>query len=480
MRKSIFFKNFMVTAIMFVACFFIFGIAMILTGRAFLIREKQDGLRACVTEVRHYAEAVRYQGGIYSWDLRMNMTAIAQSAGNHILLCDGNGVVVSSSDFDAISPYFGKQVDGAVLQDLSANGSYESVSSLSGIYDGLYYVVGEPVEGRGGHIQGYVFVSYAIDGVLHAWRDFIALFMLIAVGVLTAAIGVAYVNSRHLARPLYEMSEAAHRFAHGDYSVRVQSTGQKDEVGTLIDAFNGMAEAIEHTENLRQEFVANVSHELRTPMTTIAGFADGILDGTIPPEQEKKYLESISSETKRLSRLVRSMLDMSRLRDGSAQSRQETFDLSEMVVQTILNFEERVDKKHLDMALDMPEDPMRVKGDVDALTRVVYNLMDNAVKFSREGGRLAVSLWKENGRAVVSVQDEGEVIAKEELPRIFDRFHKVDQARSKDRDGVGLGLYMVREILAAHDQDIFVTSEDGVTTFTFTLALAERRETAES
>lgn len=474
MRKSIFFKNFMVTAIMFVVCFLIFGIAMILTGRAFLIREKQDGLHATVTEVSHYAEAVRFQGGIYSWDLRMNMTAIAQSTGNHILLCDGKGMVVSSSDFSPISPYFGKRLDASVLQTISAAGRYESVSNLSGIYDGLYYVVGEPVEGWNGRTEGYVFVGYAISGVLHAWRDFIALFLLIAVGVLTAAVGVAYVNSRHLGRPLYEMSAAAHRFAHGDYSARVQPTGQEDEVGTLIDAFNGMAEAIEQTESLRREFVANVSHELRTPMTTIAGFADGILDGTIPPEEEKKYLESISSETKRLSRLVRSMLDMSRLRDGDPESRQGQFDLSEMVVQTILNFEERVDKKRLDMELDMPEDPVLVKGDVDALTRVVYNLMDNAVKFSREGGRLTVSLWKENGHAAVSIQDEGEVIPPEELPRIFDRFHKADHARSQDRDGVGLGLYMVREIIAAHDQDIFVTSQDGVTAFTFTLALAEQ------
>lgn len=474
MRKSIFFKNFMVTAIMFVACFLIFGIAMILTGRAFLIREKQDSIHASVEEVRHYAEAVRLQGGLYSWELRMNMTAIAQSTGNHILLCDSSGMVISSSDFSPISPYFGKNLDPAILQTLRTEGSYESVSNLAGLYNGLYYIVGEPVEGWSDRIEGYVFVGYAIGGVLHAWRDFIALFMLIAVGVLTAAIGVAYVNSRHLARPLYEMSAAAHRFAHGDYSARVQPTGQEDEVGTLIDAFNSMAEAIEQTESLRREFVANVSHELRTPMTTIAGFADGILDGTIPTEEEKKYLESISSETKRLSRLVRSMLDMSRLRDGDPETRQGQFDLSEMVVQTILNFEERVEKKRLDMELDMPEDPIRVKGDVDALTRVVYNLMDNAVKFSREGGRLTVSLWKENGRAVVCIQDEGEVIPPEELPRIFDRFHKADRARSQDRDGVGLGLYMVREIIAAHDQDIFVTSEDGVTAFTFTLALAEQ------
>lgn len=475
MRRSIFFKNFAVTACMFVTCFFIFGLAMIFTGRAFLIREKQDGLHASVAEVRRYAEAVRLQGGLYSWELRMNMTAIAQSTGNHILLCDSSGMVVSSSDFSPISPYFGKTLDPAVIQQLRAQGSYEALSNLSGLYDGMFYIMGEPIEGWNGRIEGYVFVGYEVTGMLHSWRDFIAVFMLIAVGVLWAAICFAYVNSRRLSRPLDEMSAAAHRFAQGDYSARILSQGRDDEVGTLIEAFNGMADGLERNESLRREFVANISHEFRTPMTTIAGFADGILDGTIPPEQERKYLESISSETKRLGRLVRSMLDMSRLRDGDPEKINGTFDLSETVVRSILNFEERVSKKGLDIDLEMPEDAIAVKGDVDGLTRVVYNLMDNAVKFSDPGGVITVSIWKESGKAYTSIQNQGPVIPEEELPLIFDRFHKTDRSRSQDRDGVGLGLYMVREILAAHGQDIFVTSSGGVTAFTFSLALAEEK-----
>ncbi len=473
MKRSIFLKNFVVTACMFLICSLILGIVMFLMGRVYLVREKQDGLHAAAGEVRRYAEAVRLQGGLFSWDLRMNMTAIAQSTGYHILICDNGGMVLTSSDFSPISPYFGSRVDAAMVEHIQTYGNYEYVGDLSGIYTEAHYILGEPIRGWNDRVEGYIFVAYELTEILHTWKNFIAVYALVAVVVLAAAVAFSYVNSRRLTKPLDEMSEAAHRFALGDYSARVAPTGREDEVGTLIDAFNGMAEGLERNESLRQEFVANISHELRTPMTTISGFADGILDGTIPWDQAPRYLESISSETKRLSRLVRSMLDMSRLRDVASGAQESCFDLGETVVRTILNFEERVNKKELQIDLQMPEEPISARGDVDALTRVVYNLMDNAVKFSRQGGVLSVRIWKEKDRAYTSIQNEGPNIPPEELPRIFDRFHKTDRSRSEDRDGVGLGLYMVREILAAQEQDVFVTSGDGVTAFTFTTALAD-------
>ena len=228
------------------------------------------------------------------------------------------------------------------------------------------------------------------------------------------------------------------------------------------------------SEQLKREFVANVSHELKTPMTTIAGFADGILDGTIPKDQEDKYLATIADETRRLSRLVRSMLDMSRLEStGEDLTRRREFDISEKIVSTMLSFEARANDKQLDVDLQLPEDSMQVLADPDAITRVLYNLMDNAVKFAAPGSTLCVSLWKSEGKAYVSVRDHGETIPPDDLPFIFDRFHKSDRSRSLDRDGVGLGLYLVKSILDAHGEDIAVTSRDGVTEFVFTLTLAK-------
>ncbi len=473
MKRGIFFKNFLVTACMFAVCFIVFGVTMLMMGRAFLVREQEKRLFESADEVTFLAEVVSLQDDLNSLELRMSLAAMSRSSDTHIFLCDASGEVITSSDTARVSPYIGRTLSDGVLAQVAGREEYETVGTLDGFYAERHYVVAQPFGASDGEPDGYVFVTCEADGFLQVWSGFMLAFFLIAAGVLGLALGFQYIYSRRMARPLHEMADAANRFARGDYSARVSPYDEQDELGTLTDAFNAMAESLSQNETRRRDFVANVSHELRTPMTTIAGFADGLLDGTIPPEQERRYLEKISSETKRLSRLVRSMLDMSRLRDGDAASRMEVFDLSEMVVQTVLNFEERVTQKHLEMDLHMPEDSIMVRGDLDALTRVVYNLVDNAIKFAHEDTELTVSVWKENGRAYTSVVDRGETIPRAELPKIFDRFHKSDRSRSQDRDGVGLGLYMVREIIAAHDQDIFVTSEDGVTAFTFTLELAE-------
>ena len=254
-----------------------------------------------------------------------------------------------------------------------------------------------------------------------------------------------------------------------------QQEDPTDEMGALIDSFNKMADSLQNAENRRSEFIANVSHELRTPMTTIAGFADGILDGTIPKDQETKYLTSIRDETRRLSRLVRDMLDASQTRARAADpSKRTVFDLTELVLQTLLSFETRATQKNLDVDPQLPENHIMVIADKDAITRVIYNLLDNAVKFATPGSCLTLRLYRDAQKAYVSIKDIGETIPQDDLPFIFDRFHKSDRSRSLDKDGVGLGLYLVKSIINSHDEDIAVKSEDGATEFVFTLKLADK------
>ncbi len=244
-------------------------------------------------------------------------------------------------------------------------------------------------------------------------------------------------------------------------------------MGALIESFNKMADSLEQAEKRRSEFIANISHELRTPMTTIAGFADGILDGTIPQDQQEKYLRSIRDETRRLSRLVREMLSVSQARAKAADpSTRTNFDLTELVLQILLSFESRATKKGLDVDPQLPDDHLMVHADKDAITQVIYNLLDNAVKFADRDSCLVLRLYKDNGKAYVSVKDQGETIPPDDLPFIFDRFHKSDRSRSLDKDGVGLGLYLVKTIINSHDEDIAVKSENGMTEFVFTLPLA--------
>ena len=288
------------------------------------------------------------------------------------------------------------------------------------------------------------------------------------------AMLMSLIFSKKMAEPLDQLTVASRKFALGDFSVRVENTDRRDdEIGTLLDSFNNMADSLERSDRKRQELIANISHELRTPMTTIAGFADGIIDGTIPREQEDKYLRKIADETRRLARLVRNMLDLSQAETKAVdKSKRKKFDLSELLLQTLLSFESRAKDKNLDVDPQLPEDPIIVFAERDSITQVLYNLTDNAVKFAAPGSTITIRLYKRDGKAYVSIKDKGETIPEGDLPFIFDRFHKSDRSRSLDKDGVGLGLYLVKRIINSHDEDIVVTSRDGITEFVFTLPLA--------
>ena len=268
-----------------------------------------------------------------------------------------------------------------------------------------------------------------------------------------------------------QLAQTVRRFGHGDLSVRAQQDDSLSlEMTDLTASFNNMADALQQSEQRRQEFIANVSHELKTPMTVIAGYMDGMLDGTIPPEQHRHYMQIVSEEVRRLSRLVRSMLQISRMQtEGLDESQKTRFDLSGAVTQVLFSFEQKIDQRHLEVDVQLPEKPLYTVAQQDAVTQVIYNLLDNAVKFCNDCGYLTVLVRQEGDKALVSIRNTGPTIPPEELPRIFDRFHKLDKSRSLDRTGVGLGLYIVKTIIGAHGEDIWVESRDGATTFTFTL-----------
>ena len=320
---------------------------------------------------------------------------------------------------------------------------------------------------------GSVCVAAEASSITELWSAFTTIYFFTAAAVLCLAFITSSVTSLQQTKPLKEIADMARKFGHGEFDARV--TGyekRRDEVGELAEAFNAMADSISKSEERRSEFVANISHELKTPMTTIAGFTDGILDGTIPPGKERAALQTISSETRRLSRLVRRMLDLSRLQSTETVTAQEQFDISEVMLRVLVSLENKINSRSLDVDTRLPEEPVLVWGDPDSITQVCYNLLDNAIKFSREGGVVGLSIAAKGGKAHVTVRNEGETIPPEELAMIFDRFHKSDKSRSVDREGVGLGLYIVKTILNNHKENITVTSENGVTEFTFTLTLA--------
>ena len=353
------------------------------------------------------------------------------------------------------------------------------MSSLGGIFRDVHYVTGKPITvtqntfaGPVETVAGTVFVAAGTSSIMEMWRSLVVIFIFTALVIVFIAAILSSVTSLYQTKPLKEMAAATRKFGHGEFDVRVNTYGRKDEIGELASSFNAMAESLAKSDSQRSEFIANVSHELKTPMTTIAGFADGILDGTIPPERQEDALRTISAETRRLSRLVRRMLDLSRLQSLDTVTTQESFDICENMARVLISLETKINDKELDVEANFPDDPLKVWGEPDAITQVGYNLLDNAIKFSRPGGHLKIGITPRGSKAYISVSNEGETIPPEELALVFDRFHKTDHSRSVDRDGVGLGLYIVKTILNNHKEDISVTSQDGLTEFTFTLTKA--------
>ncbi len=296
-----------------------------------------------------------------------------------------------------------------------------------------------------------------------------------ALWVLLAAVIAVYFITERLVHPLRDMTKAVKSFSGGKFTERIIVHG-KDEVAELGNAFNNMASSIENLDRMRTSFLANVSHDLRTPMTTISGFIDGITSGAIPPDKQEYYLGVISSEVKRLSRLVSQLLDLSRLESGDRKFSFADFDIAELSRVVLISFEHKIDEKRLDVLFDSEDDSVIVNGDRDAIHQVVYNLCHNAVKFSREGGRLEIRIrHTQNKKVEISVFNEGQGIPECDIDMIFDRFFKSDESRGLDKSGVGLGLYISKTIIDAHGENISVSSvENEYCEFKFTLKSGER------
>ena len=454
--------------------------ATILLGLAFWVVFDRYAARKQETSLQSTADTVAPLTQFYSspasmyldWDFRLNLSAASGASENDVLLCTTDGQVFLCAQDVQDCEHIGRTLGASAVEKITKQGSASIDDAATLLYGEKRLAVASAAYSSDGTFMCIVVASMKRADLSAPTGGTLRLFILTALAVfLVALLAMPYLTRRET-KPIKDMAAAARQLAHGNLSVRVPTGYQNEEMEELAVAFNNMAASVQNSETIRQEFVANVSHELKTPMTTIAGYLDGILDGTIPPEKHRVYMELVSTEVRRLSRLVRNMLDVARLKDqGIPPDKLTDFDICEEASQALLSFEQRINQKHLNVDIDMPEFGLTVHAFADAVSQVIYNLLDNAVKFIDDGGTLSIHARQQGGKAVVSIANTGPTIDPAELPLIFDRFHKTDKSRSTDRDGVGLGLYIVKTIVLAHGEDIYVTSRVGKTEFTFTMPL---------
>lgn len=337
--------------------------------------------------------------------------------------------------------------------------------------------IGVPWYGNGtlaDRVMGAVLLHISVDSLKVDYSDLVRYASIAGILALIVGTFLAWFIAQRQARPLREINGAVTAFAGGDFERRVEVKGD-DEMAQLASSFNRMAEEISNLDQSRRSFVANVSHELRSPMTCIQGYVQGMLDGTISDEERPRYLETVLSETQRLTKLVGELLELSRFESGKMPLNKSVFDLNELILSVLFKYEQKIEDQGIVVDIAFREQPCMVWADVDRITQVLTNLIDNAVKFTREGGQLAVWTQAEDHQICATVKNEGTGIPAEDLPFIFERFYKVDKAHTSGM-GTGLGLSIVKKIVEQHGQSITASSSGSMTSFVFTLEKGEMKK----
>lgn len=471
MRQKLFKKQFGAIALIVFLCFSAMLIILTFMYNNYLAKEKNKILQKSCASVNDFIKtSSEIQPEAFDeYAVYYIMNNLADVSECDIFLTDKNGVIQICScsvwENEAECEHTGTQINPQILNDIATNEN-NPLSTLD-FYSSPHYTAATALENN----QGYIIAADSTDDVKELMKYIAQLYVIAAIIPLLLMFVAIWVMTYRLTKPLRLMSDAAKAMAKGDFSKRIPVTSD-DEIGQLAVSFNQMTNSLARLEEARKSFIANVSHELKTPMTTISGFIDGIIDGTIDTEHQDYYLNIVHGEIKRLSRMVESMLNISKLEANEADIKREPFDFKEQLLGIVISQEQRIEQKNINVSgLDSLPD-VTVNADKDLIYRVVYNLVDNAIKFTDVGGNISFETKYDSQNLYFKIQNTGHGIPQQELPYVFERFYKTDKSRSENKDSTGLGLYIVKTIIKNQGGSISVSSvENSFTAFEFSLPL---------
>lgn len=390
--------------------------------------------------------------------MRNNLTLVSNATESDFFVTDADGNIVACKekygieDVRKCETHSSMTIPEAYMKRALNNG-FSDYSSDEAFGLGKF-VVAVPIN-IDGQAQGAIFgVEDAINGLLPYMLSIFRIFFYTFLLVTISGFGVIYILCKKITMPINEMKEVTNHFAKGEFEYKANENYKEQYLSEFAQSLNKMAYELSIEDEAQKSFVANVSHELKTPMTTIGGFIDGILDGTIPKEKENEYLSIVSNEVKRLSRLVVSMLNLSKIESGEVSISPSRYDVTAQIFETLLSFEKRINEKQIQIEGFEEMGNVIINADRDLLQQVIYNLFDNAVKFTPQGGKISIGAEIIEGKTFVSITNSCKEISDAEISRLFERFYKVDKSRSFDVKGVGLGLYIVKTIINMHGGEI--------------------------
>lgn len=472
MRKTLYLK--------FILAYLIFGFFGFVVVATFVSSLTKDHIKKNHAESL-YKEAIQI-ANTYASDLYSNRTSL-DTVKNQI---DALAVYMNSTIW-IINPSGRMVLDSSAPLDLEKEtvienfdstataGSYYTEGNFFGYFDNNVLSVFAPIT-YNYRVQGYVIIHMSMAVIEAETNSFlnISYIMLLILFVLSLIILIFFTEIVYV--PLQKIISATEQYASGNmhYEFTVESA---DEMGYLAASLNYMASEIARAEDNQKKFVANVSHDFRSPLTSIRGYLEAMLDGTVPPELFEKYLNIVLNETDRLKKLTDSLLTLNNLNTKGVYLEKSVFDLNTTIRNTAATFEVVCKNKSIAIELVLTGDTMPVEADMGKIQQVLYNLLDNAIKFSPQDSIIKIETTEKNNKVFISVKDRGIGIPKEDLKLIWDRFYKSDLSRGKDKKGTGLGLSITKEIIIAHGEHINVISTVGVgTEFIFSLPVADEEE----
>jgi signal transduction histidine kinase len=451
-----------------------FGFLVVATFSSSLITEKVKGTQAQSLYAEASMISQTYASDLYNSTITIEsayrqLDALGTYLSASIWIINPSGTVVVNSDElpDVENPRIIQDFSPAITSD-----SYYTTGTFFDQFDEEMLIVFSPITSHY-KIKGYVAILKPMSDVRQQSNGYLTIVYITLVLLILLSVIILLFFTEMFYIPLKKIIYATEQYAAGNmhYEFSVESN---DEIGYLANSLSYMASEIARSEDNQKKFVANVSHDFRSPLTSIRGYLEAMLDGTIPPSMYEKYLRIVLNETERLTKLTNSLLQLNNLNTKGMILDKTEFDMNNVIRDTVATFEVLCKKKQLQISLILVGEQMMVIGDMGKLQQVLYNLIDNAIKFSHHNSVITIETRVKKNKLFVSVKDTGIGIPKESLKLIFDRFYKTDLSRGKDKRGTGLGLSITKEIIHAHDENINVISTEGVgTEFIFTVALAE-------
>lgn len=446
------------------------GFVLITAGGSYIIEKKlEKSVSEKLYEDAHLLasdDIIKNQISSSSLDsVRETLTMIADYQDTLIWILNNNGKIVMSTRKD-ISP--DAPIDLNAFDPALWGGNYYQVGDFYGYFSQECLSVIAPIT-ENMTTKGYVCIHYFMSDLYQERSRVLAVIQLLFAGFFLLSGLMVLFYRYYVHRPLGHIMKGAGEYAGGNLSYRIPLKSE-DEIGYLSNTLNYMADKLNKNGEYQRRFISNVSHDFRSPLTSIKGYVEAMLDGTIPPEMQEKYLKIIAYEAGRLEKLTNSLLTLNDLDIKKRMMHMKRFDINEVIKTTAATFEGICTERKILLELVLSGKELYTKADMEQIQQVLYNLLDNAIKFSYDGSSIILETTEKNDKIFVSVKDRGEGIPKSSLSKIWDRFYKSDASRGKDRKGTGLGLSIVQEIIHAHGQNINVISTEGVgTEFIFTL-----------